>query len=319
MLSLNPWYLIDRVQIYLPQPVWMQALGESRNLLRLDSRIAPYEIAVFPLIGRNAELNSLATDVFRRLVVNKRADFDDKGSIGLCPCLSLIPAPHSCAAGRRYRRHDEIGTPFCVTLDKVSLQDQTVTLRCRDSMKQVRLPIEQLTSVTDLNGLFHQLEKQIQSSSSKSVPEPEESSGWGRCNRTVRSSTVNKLNNNALPTEHLCAFVIFQRQIRPGCLACAFLQIAIRIPVLQLAFIEIVLKKWKISESKNLSSDNEKIRHFFTPINISFRLALSLSSGLHFQQFKRNKTRGNVYPLSEIDACITRLRRKFHYNFTSTG
>jgi glycyl-tRNA synthetase len=99
---------------------------EKRTVLRLDYRLAPIKVAVLPL-SRNADLSPKARDVAAALRQHWNCDFDDASAIG-----------------RRYRRQDEVGTPFCVTVDFDSLQDQAVTVRERDSMKQDRIAITAL-------------------------------------------------------------------------------------------------------------------------------------------------------------------------------
>ncbi|HEY7265782.1 MAG TPA: glycine--tRNA ligase, partial [Trebonia sp.] len=99
---------------------------ERRTVLRLDPRLAPVKVAVLPL-SRNADLSPKARDVAAMLRKRWNTDFDDASAIG-----------------RRYRRQDEIGTPFCVTVDFDSLQDQAVTVRERDSMAQDRVGIDAL-------------------------------------------------------------------------------------------------------------------------------------------------------------------------------
>ena len=99
---------------------------EKRIVLRLDPRIAPVKVAVLPL-SRNPELSPKARDLSTALRKRWVVEFDD-----------------SQAIGRRYRRQDEIGTPFCVTVDFDSLTDQAVTVRERDSMKQERIGIDAL-------------------------------------------------------------------------------------------------------------------------------------------------------------------------------
>jgi glycyl-tRNA synthetase len=101
---------------------------EKRTVLRLDHRIAPVKVAVLPL-SRNTDLSPKARDVAAELRRYWNADFDDASAIG-----------------RRYRRQDEIGTPYCVTIDFETLEDQAVTVRERDSMKQERIGIDGLTA-----------------------------------------------------------------------------------------------------------------------------------------------------------------------------
>jgi glycyl-tRNA synthetase len=99
---------------------------DKRVVLRLDRRLAPVKVAVLPL-SRNAELSPKARDVAAALRQHWNVDFDDAGAIG-----------------RRYRRQDEIGTPFCVTVDFDSLNDQAATVRERDTMAQQRVAMDQL-------------------------------------------------------------------------------------------------------------------------------------------------------------------------------
>lgn len=100
---------------------------EQRTVLGLDPRLAPIKVAVLPL-SRNADLSPKARDVAAMLRKTWNIDFDDAGAIG-----------------RRYRRQDEIGTPYCVTVDFDSLDDHAVTVRERDSMQQERIGIDALT------------------------------------------------------------------------------------------------------------------------------------------------------------------------------
>ncbi|GAB3490385.1 glycine--tRNA ligase [Amycolatopsis cihanbeyliensis] len=99
---------------------------DKRSVLKLDPRLAPYKLAVLPL-SRNADLTPKARDIATMLRRNWNVDFDDAGSIG-----------------KRYRRHEEIGTPFCVTVDFDSLEDHAVTVRERDTMDQERVAIDKL-------------------------------------------------------------------------------------------------------------------------------------------------------------------------------
>ncbi len=101
---------------------------DKRVVLKLDRRLAPVKVAVLPL-SRNSDLSPKAKDVATTLRRNWNIEFDDAGAIG-----------------RRYRRHDEIGTPFCVTVDFDSLSDHSVTVRERDTMAQERVSMDQLES-----------------------------------------------------------------------------------------------------------------------------------------------------------------------------
>ena len=98
--------------------------GDSRTVLRFHPAIAPIKIGIMPL---SKKLNEGAEEVYRLLSKYYNCEFDDRGNIG-----------------KRYRRQDEIGTPYCITYDFDSEEDKAVTVRERDSMKQVRLPISEL-------------------------------------------------------------------------------------------------------------------------------------------------------------------------------
>ena len=100
--------------------------GERRVILRLHPQLAPIKVAVLPL-SRNEKLLPLSREVYTQVRQAFMTQYDDAQSIG-----------------RRYRRQDEIGTPFCVTIDFQSLEDRQVTIRERDSLKQIRVPIETL-------------------------------------------------------------------------------------------------------------------------------------------------------------------------------
>jgi glycyl-tRNA synthetase len=110
--------------------------GERRTVLRLHPRLAPVKVAVLPLVNKDSQ-PELAREVYRALRTRVQAEYDDGGAIG-----------------RRYRRQDEIGTPFCVTIDHQSVEDRTVTLRDRDSLAQERLPIE---------GIADEIERRVNS------------------------------------------------------------------------------------------------------------------------------------------------------------
>jgi glycyl-tRNA synthetase len=100
--------------------------GEARTVLRLHHRLAPYKVAVLPLSKKDT-LTPTARQVLGLLQPHWMCDYDETQSIG-----------------RRYRRQDEIGTPFCVTVDFETLDDRAVTIRDRDSLEQVRVPIDSL-------------------------------------------------------------------------------------------------------------------------------------------------------------------------------
>jgi glycyl-tRNA synthetase len=100
--------------------------GETRTVLRLHHRIAPYQLAVLPL-SKNDQLVPAAEEVLAQVQPHFMTDFDVTQAIG-----------------RRYRRQDELGTPYCVTIDFDTLEDRAVTVRERDSMDQERVAIDEL-------------------------------------------------------------------------------------------------------------------------------------------------------------------------------
>ena len=98
--------------------------NDKRIVMHFHPALAPYKCAVLPL---SKKLNEQAEEVFQNLSKKFMVDYDDAGSIG-----------------KRYRRQDEIGTPFCITYDFDSVEDGCVTVCDRDTMEQVRLPISEL-------------------------------------------------------------------------------------------------------------------------------------------------------------------------------
>ena len=103
--------------------------NDTRVVMHLHPALAPFKAAILPL---SKKLGEQAEEVFDKLSKKFNVDYDDAGSIG-----------------KRYRRQDEIGTPFCITFDFDSLEDNCVTVRDRDTMEQVRLPIDELESFID--------------------------------------------------------------------------------------------------------------------------------------------------------------------------
>ena len=100
--------------------------GDVRTVLHLHPALAPFKVAVLPL---SKKLSEPATKLYEQLLKKFNCEYDEAGSIG-----------------KRYRREDEIGTPFCVTVDFDTLEDNQVTVRDRDTMEQVRIPIAELES-----------------------------------------------------------------------------------------------------------------------------------------------------------------------------
>ncbi len=100
--------------------------GDTRTVLHLHPALAPYKVAVLPL---SKKLSEKAEEVYTKLSKKFMCDYDEAGSIG-----------------KRYRREDEIGTPYCVTVDFDTLEDDTVTVRDRDTMEQIRLKIDEVAA-----------------------------------------------------------------------------------------------------------------------------------------------------------------------------
>ncbi len=122
---IEPSYGIDRILYAVLEHRFDEETVEdgTRTVLRLPPAVAPIQVAVFPLMSRDG-LDAVASGIANELrSAGLMAEYDDSGAIG-----------------RRYRRQDEVGTPLAVTVDYDTLEDGTVTLRDRDSMRQVRLP-----------------------------------------------------------------------------------------------------------------------------------------------------------------------------------
>lgn len=116
---------VDRTFLFLLLDAYSEE--KDRIILKLNPKVAPYKAAVFPLVANNEELVKKAKKVFLSLKTELPVIFDDRGNIG-----------------KRYYSQDEIGTPWCVTVDYQTLKDDTVTVRDRDTTKQERLPVDKL-------------------------------------------------------------------------------------------------------------------------------------------------------------------------------
>jgi glycyl-tRNA synthetase len=122
-VGVNRLFLMTLVDAYAEEEL---GKGKKRTVLRLKSSLAPVKVAVFPL-QKDEKLRTFAKNVYESLVTEMTVEFDDAGNIG-----------------KMYRRQDEIGTPYCVTIDYDSLTTDTVTVRERDTMKQERIPTKKL-------------------------------------------------------------------------------------------------------------------------------------------------------------------------------
>jgi glycyl-tRNA synthetase len=146
---IEPSYGMDRILYSLLEHTYSEKKddkGEEYRILKFNPQIAPIKVGVFPLMGRDG-LDVKARDIEQKLKVQKiMTIYDESGSIG-----------------RRYARMDEIGTPFCVTVDYESLEQDDVTVRERDSTEQVRVKIDELPgklmSLIDGNIVFNELGK----------------------------------------------------------------------------------------------------------------------------------------------------------------
>lgn len=102
--------------------------GEKRSLLKFHPSIAPVKVSVLPLVKNKEALVSVARDLFEKLQMRWNVQWDAAGAIG-----------------RRYRRADEVGTPFCITVDFDTIEkDGAVTIRDRDTTAQIRLPMDEV-------------------------------------------------------------------------------------------------------------------------------------------------------------------------------
>jgi glycyl-tRNA synthetase len=102
-----------------------EVAGDQRTVLRLHPRLAPVKVAVLPLVGKDEGLVGKARPLYEQLRKSMSAEYDDSASIG-----------------KRYRRQDEIGTPWALTIDQQTLEDGTITIRDRDTLEQERIPID---------------------------------------------------------------------------------------------------------------------------------------------------------------------------------
>lgn len=130
-----PWVIetsggVDRAALFLLMDAYHEeeVKGEKRTVLKFLSAIAPYKVAVFPLLANKSELIATAEKIRDTLKKEWMVAWDDRGNIG-----------------KRYRTQDEIGTPYCVTVDFDTLETKDVTVRDRDTMEQERVPIEKLS------------------------------------------------------------------------------------------------------------------------------------------------------------------------------
>lgn len=126
-----PWIVetsggVDRCFLFLMLDAYTEE--EDRVILKLNPKVAPYKVAVFPLVSNKDSIVNKAREIYKSLRPIVNTAWDDRGNIG-----------------KRYYSQDEIGTPWCVTVDYQTLEDSTVTVRDRDTAKQERVPVERLS------------------------------------------------------------------------------------------------------------------------------------------------------------------------------
>jgi len=126
---IEPAVGIDRLVLMILCDSYWQDTKHNRVVLKLNPKLAPYKIAVFPLLKNNPELINKAKAIYNLLKLDFQVTWDDRGNIG-----------------KRYYYQDEIGTPFCITVDHQTLRDGTVTVRERDTTHQERVAIIELKS-----------------------------------------------------------------------------------------------------------------------------------------------------------------------------
>ena len=126
---IEPSLGVDRMMLAVLTSAYTEEKTDDniRVVLKINKKLAPIKIAVFPLMKNKPELVEKAKNIYDKLKLDFMCEFDDNGNVG-----------------KRYRRQDEIGTPYCVTVDFESLEDDAVTVRDRDTMKQERIKISEL-------------------------------------------------------------------------------------------------------------------------------------------------------------------------------
>ncbi|KKT51855.1 MAG: Glycine-tRNA ligase [Candidatus Collierbacteria bacterium GW2011_GWB2_44_22] len=124
---IEPTFGLSRLLTIILMNAYFEDTEKNRVVMKFPNRLSPYQVAVFPLLGNKDELLNKAREVANTLRSQFRVAVDERGNIG-----------------KRYFTQDEIGTPFCITVDFDSLTDSSVTVRSRDTMTQERITIEDL-------------------------------------------------------------------------------------------------------------------------------------------------------------------------------
>lgn len=131
-VGLDRTFLAVMTDAYTEEEVGKDGQSDMRIVLKFPKQLAPVQVAVFPLLKNKPELVEKACEIFMTLKKDFRCEFDDNGNVG-----------------KRYRRQDEIGTPYCVTVDFDTLTDNAVTVRDRDTMEQERVPVSEFKRYFD--------------------------------------------------------------------------------------------------------------------------------------------------------------------------
>ena len=126
---IEPTFGINRILLTCLTDAYEEDKEEERTILKLSKEISPYKIAIFPLVKNKPELVEKASEIYKTLRKNYQVAFDSRGNIG-----------------KRYLSQDEIGTPYCVTIDYQTLEDETVTIRTRDTKEQIRIKISEIVN-----------------------------------------------------------------------------------------------------------------------------------------------------------------------------
>ena len=138
-IGLDRMFLLTLINAYQEEEVGEGDKKEVRTVLALPPQLAPIKVAILPLMKKDG-LPEKAREIMDSLKSSYRCHYEEKDTIG-----------------KRYRRHDAVGTPFCVTVDHESLENNTVTIRHRDSMAQERVAISDLLGILDKNVSMHSL------------------------------------------------------------------------------------------------------------------------------------------------------------------
>jgi glycyl-tRNA synthetase len=128
-IGLDRMFLLTMINAYEEEDLSTEEKQDSRTVLRLHPCLAPVKAAIFPLTKKDG-LPEKAREIMDKLKLDFNIQYEEKDAIG-----------------KRYRRQDAIGTPFCITVDHQTLEDNTVTIRHRDTMAQERVPADQLDKI----------------------------------------------------------------------------------------------------------------------------------------------------------------------------